>query len=165
MTIPMTPTQKVAVGGGITAAVMGILMLIIPPFEGFEPKVAPDPIGVPTYCYGETLDIPPLGTVFTESECRGKLAARLPQYERGMAACIKDPYKVPDKSYAAFISFTYNVGVGAFCSSTLHRLLNAGDLRGACEQLTRWVYADGRVFPGLVTRRNAEKKLCLEGIT
>lgn len=141
---------------------MGLLGLVMT-FEGLVTVAAPDPIGVPTVCYGETIGVK-LGDAYSEAQCRAMLAARLPSYELGMAACINDPAAVPDKSYEAFISFTYNVGVGAFCSSTLDRKLNSGDLRGACNELPRWVYAGGNVLPGLVARRAVEQKLCLEGV-
>lgn len=139
-------------------------MLYVTQFEGYEPVAAPDPIGVPTVCYGETIGVTYDGKKHTEAECRAMLAARLPQYEKGMAACIVFPDGVPDKSYVAFISFTYNVGVSAFCHSTLALKLNNGDLKGACNELPRWVYAGGRVLPGLVTRRAEEQALCLEGV-
>lgn len=153
-----TPTSRIAAG----TAALGLLVGIVIPFEGYEPKVAPDPIGVPTYCYGETLNLPPVGTVFSKAECRAKLEARLPQYEKGMAKCITYPELVGDHAWIAFISFTYNVGVGAFCGSTLVKKLNAGDLKGACNELPRWNKAGGKVLPGLVKRRADEQKLCLE---
>ena len=39
--------------------------------------------------------------------------------------------------------------------------LNAGDYPGACEELKRWVYVDGRVVQGLVNRREAEYRRCI----
>ena len=47
--------------------------------------------------------------------------------------------KVPlhQHEYDAFISFSYNVGSGAFCRSTLVRRLNDGDYQGACTELLR----------------------------
>ena len=67
---------------------------------------------------------------------------------------------------AAFTSFTYNVGVSNFESSTLRRRLNAGDFQGACDELLRWRYATKAgvkvELPGLVRRREAERELCLE---
>ena len=41
----------------------------------------------------------------------------------------------------------------------------AGDLRGACEALMLWTRAGGREVRGLVNRRTAERKLCLEGLS
>ena len=38
-------------------------------------------------------------------------------------------------------------------------MVNAGDFNGAANQFSRWVYAGGKVLPGLVKRREAEKQL------
>ncbi|WP_405045477.1 glycoside hydrolase family protein [Pseudomonas aeruginosa] len=48
--------------------------------------------------------------------------------------------------------------------STLLRKLNAGDVRGACAELSRWVYAGGKKLGGLVRRRAAERELCEIGL-
>lgn len=74
--------------------------------------------------------------------------------------------------YAAFISLTYNIGVGChdgvkgdFADSTLLAKFNRGDIEGAAEQFPKWVYAheDGKavILPGLVTRRAIERTLFL----
>ena len=83
-------------------------------------------------------------------------------YEAGLDRCLTAP--VPGKTKVAFLSWTYNVGVGAACGSTLVRLANAGALRGACDQLLRWNRAGGKIVRGLTNRREAERQLCLEGV-
>ncbi len=81
-----------------------------------------------------------------------------------MGAVDKALPKLKPETRAALGSFTYNVGVGAFNSSTLLRKAKSGDLIGACNELTRWVYAGGRKLKGLVIRREAERELCLSGL-
>lgn len=71
---------------------------------------------------------------------------------------------MPETRRAALASFVYNVGEGQFSRSTLLRKLNAGDAREACAELSRWVYAGGRVLTGLVKRRAAERELCEVGL-
>jgi lysozyme len=69
---------------------------------------------------------------------------------------------VTDNQLLAMASFTYNVGEDAFAKSTLLRLLNEGQNKDiVAKQFDRWVYAGGKVSPGLVKRRNAEKQLFL----
>lgn len=72
--------------------------------------------------------------------------------------------------YDALVSFSYNVGIRAFCQSTLVRKLNAGDYAGACAELLRWRFfqgkdcalpANARLYGGLGTRRQAEYRQCL----
>lgn len=57
------------------------------------------------------------------------------------------------------MSFAYNIGQGALGSSTLLRLLNAGDYDGAAEQFKRWNRGADGPLPGLVTHRTAERAL------
>lgn len=154
----IVPTSRLGKG----SAILGITVAIITGFEGLYPKAYRDPIGVPTICIGETIGVK-MGDVHSVAECKAMLIARLPDYEAQMAKCV-DVSKIPDKPYIAFLSFTYNVGGGAFCGSTLVKKLKAGDLKGACNELLKWVYAGGKVWPGLVSRRAEENKLCLEGV-
>ncbi|HHH1923798.1 TPA: glycoside hydrolase family protein, partial [Yersinia enterocolitica] len=62
---------------------------------------------------------------------------------------------------AALYSFTYNVGQHAFIQSTLLKKLNTGDIKGACDELRLWIYADGQSWKGLQNRRGVERELCL----
>lgn len=85
---------------------------------------------------------------------------------------IKDCQKFYDGVYAevgnicnenqvgALISFSYNVGIGAFEESTLLKKIKANANREEIEkQFMRWVYAGGKILRGLERRRKAEVKL------
>ena len=63
--------------------------------------------------------------------------------------------------FDALVSFTFNVGVPAFKTSTLLKRINSGDLGDVPTQLRRWIYDDGVVVQGLVNRREKEIKLWL----
>lgn len=158
MKAPSSYSGRIAAGG----AVLGLALTVITLFEGLYPKAYRDPIGVPTVCIGETIGVK-MGDVYTVEQCKAMLVKRLPDYEYQMAQCV-DAAKLPDKTFVAFLSFTYNVGGGAFCGSTLVRKWNAGDRRGACAELLKWVYAGSQKWQGLVNRRAEENRLCLEGI-
>ena len=69
---------------------------------------------------------------------------------------------VTENQFSALASFTFNVGGGAFQSSTLRRKLNRGEIESAAKEFHRWKYAGGRVLPGLVKRRRAECALFLD---
>lgn len=68
---------------------------------------------------------------------------------------------VNDNEFGALTSFAFNLGIGNLRSSTLLKKLNANDRVGAADQFLRWVRADGKVLPGLVKRRAAERALFL----
>ena len=74
------------------------------------------------------------------------------------ADCVSAHVTVPlsQPQIDALISFTYNVGCGAFQTSDLLTLLNQGNYAAVPAQLMRWVHGNGVVLPGLVTRRTAE---------
>ncbi|MAA99981.1 MAG: hypothetical protein CMN87_14590 [Stappia sp.] len=132
-------------------------------FEGLRTTAYLDPVGIPTVCYGETRGVK-LGDRHTAEECQAMLGDALIEFEQDMRACLDRPDEIPDGPYTAFLSLSYNIGAGAFCRSTLVRLANAGDLRGACNQLPRWNRAGGRVLKGLVNRRAKEREICLAGL-
>jgi len=72
--------------------------------------------------------------------------------------------RVPLEQYEfdALVSFVFNVGVGAFKSSTMLRCVNdrAEPMRIGTEFL-RWVYDNGKKIAGLETRRRKERLLFL----
>ncbi|QJT80420.1 lysozyme [Kosakonia sp. MUSA4] len=72
--------------------------------------------------------------------------------------------RLSDNTFSAVTSITFNMGCGAMQKSTLFWMLRQGETAQACQQFTRWVYANGTVMNGLVTRRSKEKALCLDGV-
>lgn len=164
------PSTKTAVSGGVGALVGAAMLLalqFIGDWEGLELKAYRDIVGVWTICYGETRGVE-AGDTATKAECDTQLAVALKDYNDGLNRCLTAP--LPDKVRVAFVSWAYNVGLGNACGrtggrpSTLVRKANAGDLRGACDQLLVWNRAGGRVVQGLTNRRKAEHALCLEGL-
>jgi lysozyme len=78
---------------------------------------------------------------------------------------------LPEKVLAAFADAVFNIGPKVACehkASTAARMLSAGDLAGACNQLPRWnkstIAGILIALPGLTTRRGKEQALCLEGV-
>ena len=64
---------------------------------------------------------------------------------------------------AALVSLAYNIGTGAFASSTLLRLLNSGaDKKLVANQFLRWNKVQGKEVKGLTNRRIIERELFLK---
>ncbi len=157
---------KMGAAGTITTLAL-ILVSFVGPWEGLRLQSYPDIIGKWTACYGETKGIRP-GMKFTKSQCDAMFVDSLVEHEAGMRKCLKNPDAIPDKSYVAFASLTYNIGVGGFCKSSIARKANAGDLIGACHSIMLYNKARVRGGPlqpvrGLTRRRTAETTFCLEG--
>jgi len=149
--------------GGIagSAAALATAVAFIGGWEGLETKAYRDIVGVWTVCYGETKGVQP-GDRYSVAECDEMLKDEILSYERGLDRCLKAD--VPVGAKIAFVSWTYNVGVGAACKSTLVRKANAGDLVGACNELPRWNKAGGRTIKGLTNRRISERAMCLDAV-
>ena len=156
--------QKIAKhlsGIGLSAALVLAGAGTVSYYEGVSNKAYLDPVGIWTICYGETKGVAK-GDYKTDEECLDSLAEELTEHHKKMMLYIKTPISV--KEEAAYLSFTYNVGVGAFSKSTLLKKLNEGQRVEACNQLLRWDKAGGKRLKGLTLRREAENKLCLEGV-
>lgn len=151
--------RRIAIGA--TAGALSIATAVVSYYEGYEPTAYRDPVGIATICYGHTATAR-MGQTLSRAECTDLLQADLGHAFN--AVDQRTQVELPPPTRAALASFVYNVGEGAFARSTLLRKLNAGDLRGACNELSRWVYAGGRRLNGLVKRRATERELCLEGL-
>ena len=128
-------------------------------FEGIELTAYLDPVGVWTIGYGTTSGVYQ-GMKITQSQAESLLQTDLHRFETAVTEGVTR--SITDNQFSALVSFTYNVGAGAFASSTLLRLLNQGDIQGAANQFLVWVYAGGTVLPGLARRRRAERLLFLK---
>lgn len=151
-------TKKLLVYG-FTAAVAMSGGYLIAPNEGKVNQVYLDPVNIKTSCYGHTGPELKLGQKFTDEQCLDQLAKDLSSHDKQMMNLVRVP--LTDYQHAAFLSFAYNAGVGNFKSSTMLRKLNSKDYEGACEELSRWIYAKKQKLNGLVTRRQQEKDMCL----
>lgn len=66
--------------------------------------------------------------------------------------------------FDALVDFTFNLGSGALASSTMLKLLNAGNKKAAADELLRWNRAGGKEVFGLTVRRKADRNLFLKGV-
>ena len=151
----MSAKAKLIAKIGAVAAASAVSLVAY--FEGYVPRVYVDPVGRLASCYGHDDQSLKPGTTYTRAQCETMLADDLAKHAEALN-CVKTP--MTDGQKAAFVSFAYNVGVQGFCGSTLVRKANAGDMTGACAELSRWVMAGGKKLPGLVNRRAAERELC-----
>ena len=133
-------------------------IFIIKKWEGFRGSAYLDPVGIWTIGYGHTKGVAP-GHVMTEPEASHLLIEELKTYENAVRRLVSVP--LSQGQFDALVSFCYNTGIGALSQSTLLRYLNESDYKAAADQFLRWVYGGGRVLPGLVSRRQHERRLFL----
>lgn len=114
------------------------------------------PAGVYTIGYGHT-DGVKKGDKISLKQAENFLREDIKEFENGVNKAVSAP--LTQNQFDALVSFTYNIGLGAFKTSTLRRKLNAKDYAGAAREFTRWNKSNGVVLSGLNRRRNAEKVL------
>lgn len=155
---------KVAAGGAAAAVALitAISTPLIATYEGTVLATYRDPVSILTSCTGHTGPELKMGQVFTREECRRTLDSDQLGVIRRIGACTK--VDVPIDSFAAFTSFSFNVGSGVYCQR-FAPMVNRGDLAGACARMSRYVYAGKTILPGLVRRRARERALCELGLS
>ncbi len=140
---------------------------LIEQFEGCKLKPYLDVAGIPTIGIGTTrypdgtavtMQDPPI----TKVQAYEFLKSHLDKNCQDVESKVK--VSVNDNQFAALVSFVYNVGIGAFTSSTLLKKLNSGDMPGAADQFLKWNRAGGVVVAGLTRRRQAERTLFLHPV-
>lgn len=154
---------KKLLGVGLASSLAISGAFIVAPFEGKENKAYIDPVGIVTVCFGNTGKEAVLGKSYTDDQCLDQMAEDLKQHDKQLMSVVKVPFK-SDYQHAAMLSFVYNAGIGNFSSSTMLKKLNAKDYDGACQELTKWVYAKKKMLRGLVIRRSVEFRYCMNDI-
>lgn len=95
-------------------------------------------------------------------------ARDLQTFEGALKTCVHAP--LYQAEYDVYVDHAYNIGSGAFCSSSIVKRLNAGDYAGACDAILMWKRVGAqdcsqpgnRVCWGLWERRLAAHARCME---
>jgi len=84
----------------------------------------------------------------------------LASFERGVLRLVPT---VAGKqgAFDALVSISFNFGLGNLQRSTIRMKANRGDWEGAADAFRVWTKGGGKVLPGLVKRREAERALFL----
>jgi lysozyme len=149
--------KHVALG---STAVLALAGALVTHWEGFRADPYKDVTGVLTACYGHTLGVQ--DRTYTRAECNALMQGDLADADAIVRRCIPQP--IPPQIEAALVDAAYNIGPRVVCGSTIQRRARAGDWSGVCDGLLAWRYAGGKVSPGLLNRRVAERNLCMEGV-
>jgi lysozyme len=94
------------------------------------------------------------GTTWTEAQAQAALASDLALVGREVKALVNVP--LTQGQFDALTDWTYELGSGRLQHSTLLKLLNAGDYRGAGQQLLAWDMVAGKVNAGVKARREED---------
>ena len=135
-------------------------------FEGFRAAPYLCPAGVATIGYGNTFyadgtQVTLQDKSITQAEAEQMLmqslsAQYLPAVLKASPRLLAHPEKL-----GALTDFAYNLGAARYRASTLRKRVDAQDWAGAADELLKWTKGGGKVLPGLVRRREAERGLFL----
>lgn len=145
------------------AALVGLVMQ-----EGYTDRaIIPVKGDAPTIGFGTTGGVK-MGDTITPPKALARALTDVQKFEGALKQCVTVP--LHQHEYDAFVGFSYNVGSVAFCRSGIVRKLNAGDYPGACREILRWTYFQGkncaapenaRLCGGLAKRRQEEYRQCI----
>lgn len=139
--------------------------------EGLRLIAYKDSIGKWTIGYGHTKGVNP-GDTCSKDQAEAWLVEDCAEAENIVTKNVTAP--LTENQFSALVSFVFNVGPGkrdvkdGFVTlksgnqSTLLRMLNLKDFAAAAYQIGLWNKAGGVMLPGLVKRREAEKRLFME---
>lgn len=145
------------------AALVGLVMQ-----EGYTDRaVIPVKGDVPTLGFGTTGGVK-MGDTTTPPKALARALTDVQKFEGALKQCVTVPLN--QNEYDAFVGFSYNVGSAAFCRSGIAKKLNSGDYQGACGEILRWTYFQGKncaapenahLCGGLAKRRQEEYRQCI----
>jgi len=98
--------------------------------------------------------------VWTKQEIEELFSDDVGNFERGVLRLVPG-CAGKQGAFDALVSFAFNAGLGNLQRSTIRMKANRGDWEGAAEAFMVWTKGGGKVLPGLVKRRVAEKALFL----
>lgn len=157
------------VGALLGASVASLAAGLIIHFEGNILQGYLDPSGIPTKCVGDTTEVI-VGKSYSDAECMASLEEQIFKHAKPVLECTPQ-LKNQVFQLSAAISFAYNIGVSAYCKSDAARYFRQYDFKNGCRSLNtsdtgkpQWITSKGKVLPGLVKRRAAERQLCELGV-
>jgi lysozyme len=133
---------------------------LITGFEGLILKPYLDSVKIPTIGYGNTYysdgkRVTMLDKSITQKEAFEMFKEIADRFAKAVDKNLK--VCVTQNSFNSMVSLAYNIGTGAFISSTLLRKVNINpNDPSIAHEFSRWNKAGGKVLNGLTVRRSKE---------
>jgi lysozyme len=142
-------------GEGMSVSERGLAL--IKEFEGCRLEAYKCPADVWTIGYGHTQGVK-RGQTITQFEADELL--RLDVEDHDITPYL-DGAETSQNQFDAMSSLAFNIGLTRFANSTVLKRHKLGNKLGAANAFLMWKISNGKVLPGLVRRREAERKLYL----
>jgi lysozyme len=128
-------------------------------WEGLELTPYKDAAGLLTIGVGHLIKPSEVFTKLTHDDALQLFADDIDPREQQVSQLITRP-DIKQHQFDAFVSLTFNIGIGAFKNSSALKLFNSYAFDSTVgARFLPWNKAGGRVLKGLVRRRQAEKTL------
>lgn len=140
---------------------------ILKNFEGIKLKPYLDSGNIPTIGIGTTIYENGIRVTMKDPAITVERAEELLRHdvaalEQAISAALT--VKLTDDQFSALICLAYNIGIKAFLTCTLFKVLSLGQYDKAADQFLVWNKVNGKVITGLTNRREAERKLFLTSV-
>ena len=132
---------------------------LIKSFEEYRDIVYEDQRGILTCGWGHTGPDVRVDTVCTPEQADKWFFNDTHTADNVVLRAIDVP--MTQNQFDALCSLCFNIGAHAFTTSTLARVLNAGNYMAVADQFLAWNHTNGQVNAGLTRRREAERALFL----
>jgi lysozyme len=172
--IPPGLARKGAIPAVFMAALTGPLALgTMVRWEGDIHKVYADKLAynIPTFCAGRTDWAAKVGAPLSSDFCAEVNKVTLIEYGYAVLECANWDHLSANRLIAMTI-FAVNVGKEGACRSQAMVNINRGRIKEGCDLIAykpdgspNWSLAGGKFVRGLHNRRQAERDLCLRGLT
>ncbi|CAJ0916233.1 9141_t:CDS:2 [Entrophospora sp. SA101] len=119
-----------------------------------------DPVGIKTIGYGHACHVNNVDDIkppITIAQGEALLRKDLVTFEKGISSLTN--VSLTSNQFSALVSFAFNLGCNTYKKSTLRKKINEGDIEGASLEFGKYIYGGGKILPGLVRRREAERAL------
>lgn len=126
-------------------------------FESYSPQIYICPAGYRTIGYGHLLKADEKFNHLSQAEAEDILMQDLLSAQ--IAVCGLIQKELVSHQFDMLVSFTFNLGAGALQRSALRSKINRGEDEFVQQEFERWIYANGRIMPGLIRRRRLEGQI------
>lgn len=127
--------------------------------EGLRLNAYLDSVKIPTIGYGNTQYEDGTKVKMGDKVTKERAELLFKYWAQDFASKVNKLVKaeVNQNQFDSLVSFSYNIGMGAFGKSTLLKKVNIKPCDPSIEdEFMRWVRGGGRVLPGLIKRRRQE---------
>lgn len=160
--------KHATLGAGAGASLMAIVMHLTTPnleaLEGTRLQAYRDIGGVLTVCTGHTGPDVVVGKVYTQEQCDNLTQQDAEKAASGILKTSPQLLYHP-MQLASAVSFSYNIGVGAYDKSSVASNFNAGNFQAGCSAMLKYTYVNGKFSQGVANRRQREYNLCVSTLT